>query len=175
MPLSSVRIDTPRLTLRTVTAQDAAGVAASWRLDEPPLTLPEALGKIAWMEENHARSARGSLAHLCLVVVLRETGAFIGWCGLDNLEPARPNPVIFYLLKAEYWGQGYATEAAGALLETAFCELALARVDGGAEFANAASKRVMEKVGMRYLGLDAEGGHAFTISREEFLAARGAP
>jgi len=42
-------------------------------------------------------------------------------------------------------------------------------VDSAAAFENIASKRVMEKIGMRYVGLDEEGGHAFTLTREEYL------
>jgi len=47
--------------------------------------------------------------------------------------------------------------------------MGLARVDSAAAFENVASKRVMEKIGMRYVGLDEEGGHAFAIRREEYL------
>jgi ribosomal-protein-alanine N-acetyltransferase len=77
--------------------------------------------------------------------------------------------VLFYLLKASYWGQGLATEAARALLEYAFGEMNLPQIDSAAAYDNIASVRVMEKLGLRSLGLDAEGGHAFTLTREEYL------
>ena len=62
-----------------------------------------------------------------------------------------------------------ATEAAQALLDYAFTQLELASIHGGAAPENLASKRVMEKLGMKYVGLDEEGGYAFTVSKEEYL------
>jgi RimJ/RimL family protein N-acetyltransferase len=44
----------------------------------------------------------------------------------------------------------------------------LPSVHGGAAPENIASKRVMEKIGMKYLGIDDEGGYAFRITREEY-------
>ena len=167
-PLS---IETPRLILRTVTLDDVEGVAASWKLDDGPISRKEAEDKVNWMLGNHQQNAPGRLVHLCLAIIDKETQAFAGWCGLDHRDQTKKNPVLFYLLKASYWGKGLATEAARALLGCAFGELGLARIDSGAAFENIASKRVMEKLGMRYLGTDEEGGHAFTLAREEYLQA----
>lgn len=164
-------IETPRLVLRTVTVEDVDAVAQTWDLDGGPVSRQEAQQRVAWMLENHAQNAPGNLVHLCLAMIHKEAQEWIGWCGLDGRDPAQANPVLFYLLKRRYWGQGLATEAAGAVLGYAFRELGLARVDGGAAPDNVASRRVMEKIGMFYLGLDAAGGHAFTLSREE--SARG--
>ncbi|HEX3932064.1 MAG TPA: GNAT family protein [Nocardioides sp.] len=65
----------------------------------------------------------------------RNTLAAIGWC----LDPA-------------YTGRGYATEAAAALLRICFEDIAVRRVVAGAFADNAASVRVMEKIGMRIEG-----------------------
>jgi [ribosomal protein S5]-alanine N-acetyltransferase len=162
-------IETARLILRTVTMEDIVDVANSLNLDEAPLSLKEAEEQVLWMLENHRRNAPERLVHLCLAIVHKDSQGFIGWCGLDHLDKARAAPVLFYLLKANYWGQGLATEAAKAILGYAFGELGLARINSGAAFENAASKRVMEKIGMRYLGLDREGLHSFTLTREEYL------
>ncbi|SKC75209.1 GNAT family N-acetyltransferase [Krasilnikoviella flava] len=54
-----------------------------------------------------------------------------------------------YLVDPAYAGRGVATAIAGGLLELAFAELGLHRVTAGCFAANAASWRVMEKVGMR--------------------------
>ena len=118
---------------------------------------------------DHAQNGPGKLVHLCLAIVDKKTQRFIGWCGLDHLDQAKNSPVLFYLLKARYWGKGLATEAATGVLAYAFRELDLARIDGGAAFENIASKRVMQKIGMRYLGRDPEGGYAFTMTREEYI------
>ncbi|GAP12762.1 acetyltransferase [Longilinea arvoryzae] len=162
-------IETARLILRTVTPADVAGVASSWKLDEGPIPLPEAERVIQRMRANHAQNRPGKIVHLCLAILSKETNEFIGWCGLDHTQPADADPALFYLLKSDDWGKGLATEAARALLDYAFTRMELPSIHGGAAPENLASKRVMEKIGMKYVGLDEEGGYAFTISRKEFL------
>jgi RimJ/RimL family protein N-acetyltransferase len=156
-----VRIETARLILRTVTMEDVDQVVLSWNLDGAPISGQDAEKRVIWMLENHRLNAPGRLTHLCLAMVDKETQAFIGWCGLDHRDQTKTAPVLFYLLKASYWGKGLATEAARAVLDYAFTELGLDRVDGGAALENVASKRVMEKIGMRYVGLNSEGGYSF--------------
>jgi ribosomal-protein-alanine N-acetyltransferase len=168
---TDVRLETDRLILRTVRLEDLEDVALSWKLDEGPLSREEAQERIIWMLDNHRRNAPGKLVHLCLAIMDKDVPTFIGWCGLDHRDQARAHPVLFYLLKASYRGKGLATEAARALLVYAFGELGLARVDGEAASENVASKRVMEKIGMRYLGQD-EQGHSFTLTRDEYSRHR---
>ncbi len=168
----TIAIETPRLIIRSVTMADVEGVMASWKLDEGPISHTEAGQKVSWMLSNHAQNRLGKVVHLCLAIILKGTGGFIGWCGLDHRDQAKADPALFYLLKAAYWGKGLATEAAQALLGYAFGEMGLSSIHGGAAPENLASKRVMEKIGMRYVGLDEEGGYAFTITREEYQRAR---
>ena len=167
--LTGIYIETNRLILRTVTMDDVEEVASSWRLDEGPISTKEAKDKITWMLGNHIQNGPGRIVHLCLAIMEKDTHEIIGWCGLDHLDRTMEHPVLFYLLKASYWGKGLATEAARAVLGYAFRELKLDRVDSGAAFENMASKRVMEKIGMRYLGVDEEGGHSFTLTKEEYF------
>ncbi len=165
---SDVLIETPRLVIRSVTLADIENVASAWRLDAGPIPLAEAEQKITRMRSNHAQNRPGRLVHLCLAIILKATGAFIGWCGLDHLDQTRMDPALFYLLQSSYWGKGLATEAARALLHYAFTQLNLASLHGGAAPDNLASKRVMEKIGMQYAGLDEEGGYAFTMTEEAY-------
>ncbi len=165
-----VMIETANLILRTVTMADINGVASSWNLDKEPISRPEAEQKIKWMLSNHAQNVSGKVIHLCLAVIFKDTHEFIGWCGLDHTNEKDADPALFYLLKSNYWGKGLATEAAGALLDYAFAQLKLASIHGGAAPENFASKRVMEKINMKYTGLDEEGGYAFTINRDEYLS-----
>ena len=167
--MTTVTLETPRLILRTVTLADVDRVAASWKLDEDPITRAQAQEKILQMQARHARNRRGAIIHLCLAIIRPQAGEFIGWCGLDHTDPRDADPALFYLLKAHSWGQGLATEAASALLGYAFTHLELASIHGGAAPENLASKRVMEKIGMRFCGLDAEGGWAFSLTRGEYL------
>jgi ribosomal-protein-alanine N-acetyltransferase len=85
-------------------------------------------------------------------IVLRSESVFIGICFLERRveEPRQAN--LGYLLSQHYWGQGYATEAAGAVLQYGFQELGLHRVYATCRSANVASSRVMEKLGMRREG-----------------------
>jgi RimJ/RimL family protein N-acetyltransferase len=147
---------------------DVSAVASSWRLDEGPISRQEAEDKITWMLGNHVQNAPGRLVHLCLAIIHKDTQEFIGWCGLDHIDQGKINPVLFYLLKTSYWGKGLATEAAKAVIDYAFSELDLPRIDSATAYENIASKRVMEKIGMKYLGLDDEGGHFFALTKDEY-------
>ncbi len=168
-----VRIETDRLILRTVTMDDVEDVARTWKLNDKAIPLEEAEKHVKWMLENHERNTPEKLIHLCLAIIRKENKEFIGWCGLDHREPSQPNAVLFYLLQKELWGKGLATEAAKAVLKYAFCGLGLAQVDGGAAAENAASKRVMEKAGMRYVGRSEDGGHSFTLTKQEYIQKFG--
>jgi len=165
----AIKIETGRLMLRTVTMDDVEAVALTWKLNGNPISFEEAEKEIRWMLDNHDRNETGGFTHLCLAIIHKGDNAFIGWCGLDHRDHDRQNPVLFYLLKEAYWGRGLGTEAAKAVLRHAFCTLGLAQVDGGASAENVASKRVMEKAGMRYLGREGDGGYSFTLTKREYV------
>ncbi|MBK8799824.1 MAG: GNAT family N-acetyltransferase [Anaerolineales bacterium] len=72
---------------------------------------------------------------------------FIGWCSLMNWDAVYRSAMLGYCFDGSAWGQGFATEAAGALLQWAFNTLDLNRVQSEADTRNAASGRVLEKLG----------------------------
>ncbi|MEU6676640.1 GNAT family protein [Streptomyces sp. NPDC046925] len=74
-------------------------------------------------------------------------GAFVGWCALTRWDPDFRSASLGYCLDDATWGQGYATEAAHALLRWAFDTLDLNRVQAETDTRNVASARVLEKVG----------------------------
>jgi [ribosomal protein S5]-alanine N-acetyltransferase len=81
---------------------------------------------------------------------LRSTQEFIGWFHL-KVDPAQPAVAdLGYRLHRSQWRKGYATEASTALLRKAFLELDIEKVTAHTLVGNAASRRVMEKVGLRY-------------------------
>mgnify|MGYP006293302135 CR=1 FL=1 len=164
-----ILIETTRLIIRTVTMMDVENVALSGKHYDGPIANQEAENQITWMHNNHQRNTSERLIHLCLAIIDKETQKIIGWCGLDQRNPTQAHPVLFYLLKTDHWGQGLATEAARALLNYAFTKLSQHRIDGRTARENIASKRVMEKIGMQYLGTDDEG-HAFMLTREMHTA-----
>jgi len=84
-------------------------------------------------------------------VILRETDEFIGWCGL-KYSPALGETDIGFRFFRRHWGKGYATESAMASLELGFDRFGLKKIVGRAMEANIASVRVLEKIGMRFVG-----------------------
>ena len=63
-------------------------------------------------------------------------------------------PEIGYWLGVPYWGQGYATEAARAVIDYAFEEFGSAELRAGARVVNPASRRVLEKCGFQWTGVE---------------------
>ena len=87
-------------------------------------------------------------------VELRETSAFIGFTGLAIPQwdtPFGPCVEIGWRLAYEYWGKGYATEAARAALAFGFDELKLDEIVSFTAAVNKRSERVMQRLGMQRL------------------------
>jgi RimJ/RimL family protein N-acetyltransferase len=80
-------------------------------------------------------------------VVLKETGKLIGYGGLRNLYGT---PELVYLLAKPYWGIGLATELAKACLKWGFEERHFERIVAITKPEHAASRHIMEKIGMVY-------------------------
>jgi len=82
-------------------------------------------------------------------VILKDNGLFIGWCGL-KYEPAANEYDLGYRFIQNYWGKGYATEAARGVLEYCRQHLTGKRIVGKALIENVASISVLEKIGMQF-------------------------
>jgi RimJ/RimL family protein N-acetyltransferase len=82
----------------------------------------------------------------------KPSGEFVGWFHLRPGEgdPA-DEPELGYRLRRDAWGRGYATEVSRALVDKAFGELGARRVHASTMAVNAASRRVMEKAGLRFV------------------------
>jgi RimJ/RimL family protein N-acetyltransferase len=87
-----------------------------------------------------------------LAIILQSQNALIGGCGIYVSNPDNREGYIGYVLNRNFWGQGYATEAAQALLGFGFNKLKLHRVFATCDANNVASAHVMEKIGMRQEG-----------------------
>lgn len=79
----------------------------------------------------------------------RADGAFVGMCGLLKRD-ILPDVDVGYAFLPEHWGQGYASEVAGACLELGARRFGLKRIIGVVSEHNVASIRVLEKIGMRF-------------------------
>jgi [ribosomal protein S5]-alanine N-acetyltransferase len=108
-----------------------------------------------------------------------DSGCVIGACDLSLIEAKVVD--LGYMLSAEQWGKGYATEIAAALVEAAFCELRADRVISTVDVNNNASIRVLEKIGMRWEAVYRKHRraknrwwdcHLFTLPREVWEASK---
>jgi len=87
--------------------------------------------------------------------VLKDDGRYIGRCGLypsigreqRGEQKVAGEAVLGFYLAREYWGQGFASEAARAFVKFGFDELNLARIVTSVQVENTASVRVLEKIG----------------------------
>ncbi|MBB4702098.1 GNAT family N-acetyltransferase [Sphaerisporangium siamense] len=81
----------------------------------------------------------------------KDSGRFAGWFELRPLDAGPDEAELGYRLRTRFWGQGYATEGARALIRKAFTDLGLRRVMAQTMAVNAGSRRVMEKSGLTYV------------------------
>jgi RimJ/RimL family protein N-acetyltransferase len=150
-------LETERLLFRSHEAGDEADFVAM----QTDLEVRRWVGGRAWSTEEAVRRFRRSfrgrpreLNRLC-ATVLKSEGRYIGYCGLRwrrGRGGAPPNKgELAYYLARPYWGRGLATEAGAAFLELGFETLGLKRVQASYEVGNEASKRVLDKLGFRYV------------------------
>jgi len=103
----------------------------------------------------------------------RDQPGFLGWCGLFPLGHCGLIEIGYRYVPAA-WGQGIASEAAAAVLDHGFRQLALDPIVAVTHPDNLASQRVLEKIGLRPAGEAFYYGQwlpFFRLSRSEHLAA----
>lgn len=172
----SVVLETRRLTLRTAEPGDLGAMQALYG-DARTMRYIGA-GDGVRTREQTARGIRRMMEHQeshgysIWVVADRGAGEVIGNCGLVLVEWVGPDVELAYMIRRDRWGEGIATEAAAACLEHGLGPLGLERVIGLAYPENVASHRVMEKAGMRRVGLVTAYG-ARMVRYESFKAAVG--
>ena len=87
-----------------------------------------------------------------LAAIEKATGEFVGWFALHPTEGGDPGEVeLGYRLERSAWGKGYATEGSRALIREGFAKLGVRRVWAQTMAVNLASRRVMEKAGLKYV------------------------
>ena len=181
--LLSAPIRTERLALRLPVASDAklvfdgyardAEVARwmGWRPHEDIATTDALLASwIASWERGD-----GTLAFMI------EDAASSRFLGVIDLNVGAHGALLGYVLCREAWGRGVATEAARTIVNLAFEHLGVWRVWATCATQNAASRRVLEKVGMRHEGVlqrwivsplvspEPRDSDCFAITRDDWL------
>ncbi len=144
---------TERLVLRPLEEGDLdplsriLGDPLAMRFFPRPRTREESRVWIARNQERYTVDGHGLWA-----VERRSDGAFLGDCGLVMQRPeGRPEVEVGYHFAREHWGQGYATEAAGACIRLAFDVLRVRRVIALIRPDNVPSARVADRLGLRPL------------------------
>jgi len=110
----------------------------------------------------------------------KSSGRFVGWFHFRPVAAAHPNEVeLGYRLLKSVWGKGYATEGSRALIDKGFAELGVQRVVAFTMVVHVASRRVMEKAGLRlvrtfhqpwpdYIEGEEEGDVEYALLRSEW-------
>lgn len=165
---------TPRLLLRPLTLADASAVqrlAGDPAVGDTALDLPHPFEDgmaEAWISTHAEQFAAGTLA--VFGVVSADGAELYGAAGL-MIEPPHRRAELGYWIGTAYWGRGYATEAAGAVIRYGFDELGLQRIHANHLVRNPGSGRVLQKLGMRYEG--SLRNHAWHLGAFEDLALYG--
>ena len=151
-------IATDRLILRDWTESDLAPFAEMNACPQVCEFLSRTLSKEQsdTFVRNIADHFRGNGYGLYALEV-KASGTFIGFTGLSVPSFAAhfmPTVEIGWRLARAYWGQGYATEAAKAVIAHGFDRLGLREIVSFTVPANMRSRAVMEKIGLRRDGRD---------------------
>jgi RimJ/RimL family protein N-acetyltransferase len=146
---------TERLLLRPFTLDDAPAVqqlAGDHDIASNTLNIPhpyeDGMAE-EWIGTHQEGFDRGELANFA--IVRWQDNALIGAIGL-GIHAAYGRAELGYWIGKPYWGQGYCTEAAEAMLDYGFAGLGLNRIYAQHMSRNPASGRVMAKIGMTHEG-----------------------
>ena len=186
----SVFLETERLVLRRFTADDADLLV---ELDsDPEVMFWITGGRTTSREEIEADVLPAFLSYYerfegygFWAAVERATGEFLGWFHFRP-APGHPadEPELGYRLRRSAWGKGYAAEGSIALIDRGFRDFGVGRVLAETMVVHDASRRVMEKAGMRLVRTfhqdwpdkipgDEHGDVEYAITRHEWAAQRG--
>ena len=150
-----VFLETQRLVLRRFSADDAGNLV---NLDSDPDVMRFVTGGVPTSrEEIESDFLPAYLGYYeryegygFWAVIEKESGEFLGWFHFRPQPDAAPGEVeLGYRLRKSAWGKGYATEGSRALIRKGFTELGAQRVIAETMVVNTASRRVMEKAGLR--------------------------
>ena len=178
-------LETPRLTLRKMMKSDSRDMYAY-------ASNPEVTRYLLWephINENYTykylsylQSAYRAGKFYDWAVTSRFDSRMIGTCGFTDFNFSANSAEVGYVLNPAFWNMGIATEALMAVLDFGFRVLRLHRIEAKYIIGNDRSRRVMEKVGMRFEGVLRDSVYRrgeyvsvgiCSVIAEEFLSAHG--
>ncbi len=147
-------LETDRLILRPLDEKDVDAIFAMrsdpevMRFIREPQNRDESAN---WVELVSSRWEKEQIG-FCAILE-KPSQKFVGWCGIWKLKETGELE-IGYAVAKEFWGKGFATEAALKFLDYAFEKLEPEKIVAVTRPENAASRRVMEKLGMNFIKTD---------------------
>jgi RimJ/RimL family protein N-acetyltransferase len=173
--VKSELIWTERLVLRDLTEDDQKAVHSYASdpevvryMDWGPNTEQETVN---FIQRSIAAQKEQPRTNYTLATVLKADNTLIGSCGIHISSPENKEGWIGYCLNRHYWGQGYATETASALVGFGFAQLSLHRIFATCVPANTASAHVLEKTGLKLEGHLREHRWVKCVWRDSLLYA----
>ncbi|BDY04492.1 GNAT family N-acetyltransferase [Ferrimonas sp. YFM] len=152
-------LETERLRLQRFSLEDVDGF---FELNNDPVVLKYTGDKpfdnkdqVAAFISDYAQYQLNGFGRWSLY--LKETGEYLGFCGLRRAEPGAEVDIGFRIMR-RHWRQGYALESAIAALQLGFGRYQLDRIVARAMEDNQASHAVINKLGMTRCGAFAEEG-----------------
>lgn len=181
----NIQINTEHLTLRSFCESDSEAMyriqsnpeMTKYSPDEPWKSIDEGKEFIKltqWLYESEYSTFRYFFA-----VIEKENNILIGYCGIGGIQYDHAENEVFYGISEEYWGRGYATECGKAMLQYGFIQLGLLKVIGAVHIGNLASIKVLEKIGLKRIGLIHglpeelsfyNGEYLYALDRNEYIS-----
>src|SRR5687767_4100317 len=149
-------IDAPRVRLRWLEEGDLEAMYAifsdtrSMRFWSSP-ALTEGKQAVGYLARIHEGFRARTLFQWG--IERKEDSRIIGTTTLFSLDSGNARAEIGYILGSEYWGRGYMQEALTALVQFAFAELKLRRIEADVDPRNAPSVKSLDRLGFRKEGL----------------------
>ena len=152
--MNKLQLETPRLYLRLMHLSDLDDLLKIFADPKVMTSFDSAAFNREQMEHWVQRNLKHQSLHGygLFSVILKSEGILIGDCGLEHLEVEGDLATeLGYDFRSDYWNQGFATEAASAVRDYAFNVLHLPSLISLIRVGNEGSKRVSEKIGMRFI------------------------
>lgn len=148
-------LTTPRLTLRSIEPSDGPALFEIFSDRE----VMRYWSSLPWIDPTQGVEFVESLRPLFVEGTLYQWGvvstskdSLIGTCTLAHLDLQNRRAEIGFILRRDHWGQGFMSEAVSKLLQFAFSELALHRIEADVDPRNAPSIRLLERLGFQREG-----------------------
>jgi [ribosomal protein S5]-alanine N-acetyltransferase len=173
-----ILISTERLIIRALTKEDVNGI---YELDTDPevhrylgnnpiTSIEQAKDVITFIQKQYVENGIGRWA-----IIEKSSNNFVGWTGLKLIKDIVNNHTNYYdlgyRLQKKYWGKGYATETAAAVLDYAFTKMAVTEIFGIVDVENIGSNNVLKKLGLQFVEIfmyENTKHHWYKITKEEW-------